>query len=52
MHQKTYHIQIKGRVQGVGFRPFVFNLAKQFTLDGYVTNNENGVEICVTTSQE
>ena len=52
MHKKTYHIQIKGRVQGVGFRPFVFNLAQQFAMEGYVTNNENGVEIYVTTSQD
>ena len=52
MHKKTYHIQIKGRVQGVGFRPFVYNLAKQFAIDEYVTNTKNGVEICATTSEE
>ena len=52
MSEKTFKIQIKGRVQGVGFRPFVYNLAKQFAIDGYVTNTKNGVEICATTSEE
>ena len=52
MNNKTYQIQIKGRVQGVGFRPFIFNLAKKMALKGYVLNNANGVEICVTTSQK
>lgn len=45
MLQKTFKIQIKGRVQGVGFRPCVFNLARQHQLKGTVSNNENGVVI-------
>ncbi|PVZ68804.1 carbamoyltransferase HypF [Pelagibaculum spongiae] len=36
---------IKGIVQGVGFRPFVFNLAKQCDCSGDVCNNGLGVEI-------
>jgi hydrogenase maturation protein HypF len=32
-------------VQGVGFRPFVFRLAKANTLAGWVLNDESGVEI-------
>ena len=36
---------VKGLVQGVGFRPFVFRLAQQYGLGGWVLNNENGVEI-------
>ena len=38
-------IQIKGIVQGVGFRPFIYNLARKFGLCGYVLNNTQGVEI-------
>lgn len=44
---KTYKINIFGRVQGVGFRPFIFNLATKFELFGYVSNDENGVIIVV-----
>jgi len=42
---KTFKIQIKGQVQGVGFRPFVFNLASALKIKGTVTNNERGVLI-------
>lgn len=42
---KTYEIHISGRVQGVGFRPFIFNLAEEFELKGYVSNDELGVVI-------
>ncbi len=38
-------ITISGRVQGVGFRPFVYNLAKKFNVNGFVTNVEKGVLI-------
>ncbi|NQZ75526.1 MAG: carbamoyltransferase HypF, partial [Ekhidna sp.] len=40
-----YQIHIKGRVQGVGFRPFVYNLAKSFHLNGSVRNTSSGVYI-------
>lgn len=39
------HISIKGVVQGVGFRPFVYNLARSLNLRGYVTNTSDGVSI-------
>jgi hydrogenase maturation protein HypF len=42
---KTYKILLSGQVQGVGFRPFVFNLAKKYTIKGTVSNDENGVVI-------
>ncbi len=42
---KTYHIHIEGLVQGVGFRPFVYQLAKQFDLNGFVKNTMDGVHI-------
>jgi hydrogenase maturation protein HypF len=40
-----FHITIKGTVQGVGFRPSVYNLARKLGLKGYVTNTSEGVII-------
>ncbi|MEO8108953.1 MAG: carbamoyltransferase HypF [Ginsengibacter sp.] len=41
----TYHIHISGLVQGVGFRPFVYNMAKDFKLAGWVNNTTDGVHL-------
>src|SRR5689334_556702 len=38
-------IRVRGVVQGVGFRPFVYRLARANTLNGWVLNEEEGVEI-------
>lgn len=38
-------ISISGIVQGVGFRPFIFNLALKNNLSGFVLNNRLGVEV-------
>ncbi|MGD0437383.1 MAG: carbamoyltransferase HypF [Bryobacteraceae bacterium] len=38
-------IHIRGIVQGVGFRPFVYNLAHRHRLSGYVLNSSAGVLI-------
>src|SRR5580704_9193565 len=38
-------IQISGIVQGVGFRPFVYKLAQELRLHGYVLNSSAGVTI-------
>ena len=38
-------IVVKGIVQGVGFRPYVFNLAESLRLKGYVINTSEGVFI-------
>jgi hydrogenase maturation protein HypF len=46
--QKTYKISISGQVQGVGFRPYVYSLAREFSLLGTVSNNEEGVVIYVS----
>jgi hydrogenase maturation protein HypF len=40
-------IKIRGTVQGVGFRPFVFRLAHAKRLNGWVLNAGQGVEIHV-----
>lgn len=45
------HVFINGIVQGVGFRPFVYNLAVDAGLTGYVTNTTAGVEIEIEGSQ-
>ncbi len=45
---KTFKIVISGRVQGVGFRPYVFVLATKNDLFGTISNNEKGVIIYLT----
>ncbi|MEL7120882.1 MAG: carbamoyltransferase HypF [Bacteroidota bacterium] len=41
----TWHIHIEGQVQGIGFRPFVYLLAQQYQLKGWVNNTTDGVHI-------
>ena len=38
-------ISVRGIVQGVGFRPFIFQLAHRHKLGGWVRNQSDGVEI-------
>ncbi len=40
-----YRIRINGIVQGVGFRPFVYNLANNLKLRGFILNSREGVQI-------
>ncbi|HDJ22209.1 MAG TPA: hypothetical protein ENF19_03285, partial [Candidatus Bathyarchaeota archaeon] len=41
-------INITGRVQGVGFRPFIYRIAVRHGLKGYVINlGDAGVEVVV-----
>lgn len=47
MMPSARHIRVTGVVQGVGFRPFVYRIAKANELSGWVLNGENGVEIHV-----
>ncbi len=47
-----FEIEIRGVVQGVGFRPFIYNLATSMQLRGYVSNSDYGVCIVVDSSQE
>src|SRR5512145_1815247 len=45
-------VHITGIVQGVGFRPFVYNLATRHNLKGWVKNTSAGVEIEVDGEKE
>jgi hydrogenase maturation protein HypF len=51
MSQTSLHIHINGIVQGVGFRPFIYNLAECFGLKGWVRNSASGVDIEITGSK-
>lgn len=44
---KALSIHITGVVQGVGFRPFVYNLAQEYNLKGWVLNASDGVHVHV-----
>jgi len=43
----AYLIKVRGVVQGVGFRPFVYRLASELSANGWVLNGEEGVAIHV-----
>jgi hydrogenase maturation protein HypF len=49
---KAYSITVRGIVQGVGFRPFVYRLARTHDLRGWVLNAEHGVEIHLEGAEE
>ncbi|WP_019627259.1 carbamoyltransferase HypF [Thioalkalivibrio sp. ALJT] len=40
-----HRVRVSGQVQGVGFRPFVYGLARRLGLSGWVRNAGHGVEI-------
>ena len=42
---KRLKIIVSGQVQGVGFRPFVFRIAQEHGLTGFVQNTSQGVRI-------
>jgi hydrogenase maturation protein HypF len=44
-HNERARAVIRGAVQGVGFRPFVYRLARELNLDGWVVNCGQGVVI-------
>ena len=45
-------LSLKGVVQGVGFRPFVYGLAQKNSLQGWVQNSSAGVSIEVEGPRE
>ena len=48
----TVEIRVRGRVQGVGFRPVVWRLARSLGLAGDVRNDANGVLVRVGGSEK
>lgn len=42
---RRVHVEIRGAVQGVGFRPFIYCLARETELTGWVCNSVHGVTL-------
>lgn len=49
---KSVRIIVTGIVQAVGFRPFIYRIAKKNKLNGFVRNIGNAVEISVTGEED
>lgn len=45
MNIQKLKVEVEGNVQGVGFRPFVYRIAKSLSLKGFVKNTTRGVLI-------
>ncbi len=50
--ERLARISVRGVVQGVGFRPFVYRLAQEHNLKGWVRNTSGSVEIEVEGDEE
>jgi len=48
----TRQYRVRGVVQGVGFRPFIHRLAREFGIQGWVLNDTSGVLIEAHASPE
>ena len=51
-NDKSIQVIVAGLVQGVGFRPFVYRMAKKFELAGWVQNTNENVRIEVSGKPE
>jgi len=49
---RRLRLAVRGAVQGVGFRPYVYRLADELALAGWVSNDPRGVSIEVEGSEE
>ncbi len=52
LKRERLRVVVCGAVQGVGFRPFVYRLAEELQLSGWVLNSAQGVFIEVEGSSE
>lgn len=50
--EKSILLRMRGRVQGVGFRPVVFRLARELGLRGWVRNDAAGAEVALAGTGE
>jgi hydrogenase maturation protein HypF len=48
----AHFVRVRGVVQGVGFRPFVYRLAHANALAGWVLNGDQGVEILLEGTEQ
>ena len=48
----SYRIEIRGLVQGVGFRPFVYHVASGLGLKGWVENRNDGVVVMTSGTED
>ncbi len=49
---KTHILHIKGLIQGVGFRPFIYRIARELDLNGFVYNQNDGVIVNIQGNKE
>lgn len=40
-----WHLEVSGMIQGLGFRPFIYRLAQEWGLSGWVLNSSRGGSI-------
>ncbi len=50
--KKRLRVVIRGAVQGVGFRPFIYKLATSLQLDGWIINSSQGVFLEIEGAQD
>ncbi|MEM7590304.1 MAG: Sua5/YciO/YrdC/YwlC family protein [Cyanobacteria bacterium P01_A01_bin.83] len=43
--KQRLHLKIQGAVQGIGFRPFIYRMATELRLTGWVNNSSEGVAV-------
>lgn len=49
---KCFEIRVEGIVQGVGFRPYIFRIASDMELNGFVRNDTEGVFIKICSEKK
>jgi hydrogenase maturation protein HypF len=50
--KKRLYIEVRGIVQGVGFRPYIYRLARDYHLNGWVQNTSGNVAIEIEGPEE